>query len=101
MNVAVEGELRLVLEGGDGAGVPESPDLGVALRGNCSGGIHGESWIEKDKYDRNEPNFRTTPLLRKTGSLMVLCHDHQKRSYLVVCLQQKCFGFRFLLKPKL
>lgn len=57
--------------------------------------------LKKTNTTRNEPNFRTTPLLIKTGSLMVLCHDHQKRSYLVVCLQQKCFGFSFLLKPKL
>lgn len=41
VDVAVEGELSLVLQGRDGAGVPESPYFAVALRGNCRGEIHG------------------------------------------------------------
>lgn len=47
VDVAVEGELSLVLEGRNGAGVPESPDFCVALRGNCRGEIQGRV---KKKY---------------------------------------------------
>jgi len=50
MDVAVQGELGLVLEGGDGSGIPEAPQLGPAVcrhwkaDGYGSGGSGQTSW---------------------------------------------------------